>query len=72
MREYEFLDGAAVTLLTERRTLAPWGLAGGASGMPGENRLNGAPVPGKCELEVVRGDQLSIASAGGGGWGGAE
>ncbi|MBX9604692.1 MAG: hydantoinase B/oxoprolinase family protein [Gammaproteobacteria bacterium] len=72
VREYEFLDGAAVTLLTERRTLAPWGLAGGAPGMPGENRLNGAPVPGKCELEVLRGDRLSIASAGGGGWGDAE
>jgi N-methylhydantoinase B len=28
IRSYEFLTGAAVTLLTERRRLAPWGLAG--------------------------------------------
>jgi N-methylhydantoinase B len=29
-RTYEFLADATVTLLTERRRLAPWGLNGGA------------------------------------------
>ena len=68
-REYEFLAPAAVTLLTERRDRAPWGLAGGAEGARGENRLNGAPLPAKCELDLDLGARLSILSAGGGGWG---
>ena len=68
-RCYQFLDDAAVTLLCERREIAPWGLAGGSAGQCGRNELNGAVVPGKCELDVHRGDRLSILSAGGGGWG---
>ncbi len=68
-RCYQFLGSAAVTVLSERRELAPWGLAGGAHGECGRNTLNGMPVPAKCELEVRAGDQLSIMSAGGGGWG---
>ncbi|HHH36193.1 MAG TPA: hydantoinase B/oxoprolinase family protein, partial [Gammaproteobacteria bacterium] len=35
VREYQFLAPATVTLLTERRSHAPWGLAGGAPGAPG-------------------------------------
>lgn len=34
-RTYEFLAEATVTLLTERRRLAPWGLNGSRSGTPG-------------------------------------
>ena len=68
-RELEFLAPAQVTLLTERRRHAPWGLAGGASGKPGENRLNGAPVPGKTTFQARPGDRLTVASAGGGGYG---
>jgi len=69
VREFEFLAPAEVTLLTERRTHAPWGLAGGGPGRPGENRLDGEPVPGKAQLSVRAGQVLSVASAGGGGWG---
>ncbi|HEY0635556.1 MAG TPA: hydantoinase B/oxoprolinase family protein [Gammaproteobacteria bacterium] len=69
LREFEFLEGAQVTLLTERRVHAPWGLAGGASGARGENRLNGALLPGKCSIAVKPGDRLTIATPGGGGWG---
>ncbi len=68
-REFEFCAPATVTLLTERRRFAPWGLAGGADGQVGENTLNGRPLAGKCELTVAPGDRLCIASAGGGGWG---
>jgi N-methylhydantoinase B len=70
IREFEFLQPATATLLTERRTLPPWGLAGGAAGVCGENSLNGQPVAGKCCLQLQAGDRLRIASAGGGGWGG--
>ncbi len=69
VREFEFLAPARVTLLTERRRHAPWGLGGGRPGAPGENRLNGTPLPGKASLEVGPGDRLTIATPGGGGWG---
>ena len=68
-RCYEFLADSAVTVLSERRELAPWGLAGGAPGTCGRNELNGATVAGKCELDVKAGDRLTVMSAGGGGWG---
>ncbi|MGB5259026.1 MAG: hydantoinase B/oxoprolinase family protein [Gammaproteobacteria bacterium] len=70
VRDYEFLAPATVTLLTERRRHAPWGLDGGAAGRPGENRLNGQVLPGKVCLRVTTGDRLTICTPGGGGWGG--
>ena len=69
LRELEFLAPAQVTLLTERRVYAPWGLAGGADGRRGENRLNGEVLPGKTTFMAQAGDLLSVASPGGGGWG---
>jgi len=69
VRDFEFLSPAEVTLLTERRRHAPWGLAGGGAGAPGENRLNGGVLPGKTTIKVTAGDRLSIATPGGGGWG---
>jgi len=69
IREFEFLKPAQVTLLTERRTHVPWGLAGGESGQQGCNQLNGKPLPGKISLDVVSGDILRIETPGGGGWG---
>lgn len=71
VREYEFLAPAQVSLLTERRIGAPWGLGGGESGVVGRNTLNGVALPGKCELEVTAGDRLRIETPGGGGWGAA-
>lgn len=68
-REFEFLAPASVTLLTERRYSAPWGLAGAGAGRPGKNHLNGQPLPDKAAIEVRAGDRLRLASAGGGGWG---
>ncbi|HSH28637.1 MAG TPA: hydantoinase B/oxoprolinase family protein, partial [Thiohalobacter sp.] len=69
VREYEFLAPAQVTLLTERRTSAPWGLQGGADGQPGVNLLNGRALPPKVALEVAAGDRLTLETPGGGGWG---
>lgn len=69
IREFEFLQAATVTLLTERRRLAPWGLAGGEAGQCGQNTVNGKAVAAKCEVQLARGDRLCLASAGGGGWG---
>jgi len=69
VREIEFLEPAHVSLLTERRRHAPWGLAGGLPGAVGRNLLNGRVLPAKCQLEVAAGDRLSIETPGGGGWG---
>ena len=69
IREYEFLAPAQMTLLTERRNMAPWGLQGGSDGRPGVNRLNGEPLPPKVALEVAAGDRLTLETPGGGGWG---
>lgn len=71
-RCYEFLADASVTVLSERRDTAPWGLAGGDAGACGRNALNDTPLAGKCELDLTAGARLSIMSAGGGGWGQAE
>lgn len=69
IREYEFLGPAQCSLLTERRRVAPWGLAGGKPGRCGINTLNGKPLPGKCTVTVTAGDRLCIETPGGGGWG---
>jgi len=69
IREFEFLEPASVSLLTERRRLQPWGLAGGGPGKPGINRLNGRTLPGKTEITVQPGDLLTIMTPGGGGYG---
>ena len=69
VRSFEFLAPATVTLLTERRRHAPWGLCGGAAGQPGENRLNGASLPAKVSVTVAAGDLLEIFTPGGGGYG---
>jgi N-methylhydantoinase B len=69
VREFEFLAPATVSLLTERRRHAPWGLHGGSAGATGENLLNDKTVPPKTSLQVRAGDRLTIKTPGGGGWG---
>jgi len=76
VRAYRFLGPAQVTVLTERRRFAPWGLAGGAAGSSGENVLvRGAVVRdlgGKAAVDVEHGDVLRIETPGAGGWGDPE
>jgi 5-oxoprolinase (ATP-hydrolysing) len=74
VRCYEFLAPVTVSLLGERRTRAPFGLAGGAPGKRGRNRLERArggrqELPGKISLRVEAGDVLVIETPGGGGYG---
>jgi len=69
VREFEFLDAATVTLLTERRRHVPAGLARGDAGKAGVNRLNGQQLAAKVSLDVQAGDRLCIETPGGGGWG---
>ena len=69
IRELEFLEDADVTILSDRRTRGPWGLAGGNSGSPGRNTVAGKEVPAKTRIAIPRNGRLRIESPGGGGWG---
>ncbi len=69
VREFQFLEPTTITLLTERRRHAPWGLCGGGAGQPGVNLHNGRPLPPKIQLQASAGDRLTIETPGGGGWG---
>lgn len=77
VREYLFHDDATVTLITERRRFAPWGLAGGEPGLPGRNiliRAEGEIVDlgSRAEVRVSLGDRVRVETPGGGGWGSAQ
>ena len=73
IRTYEFLQSAEVTLLSDRRVTKPYGLEGGEPGQPGRNQVkqNGIEknVSGKCSFPVKAGDELTIETPGGGGYG---
>ncbi|WP_135822126.1 hydantoinase B/oxoprolinase family protein [Halostella litorea] len=60
---------AVVSLLTERRRRAPAGVADGADGATGENRIDGDAVPPKCTREVSAGTTVAVLTPGGGGYG---
>jgi N-methylhydantoinase B len=68
-RDYLFLADADVSILSERREHAPWGLQSGQPGIVGINLLDGQPLPGKCQLSVKKGQRLSMNTPGGGGYG---
>jgi len=74
VREIEVLTYCDVTLLADRRSRGPWGLAGGADGAPGKafvTRLDGSveTMPGKFSTRLRKGERIRIETPGGGGWG---
>jgi N-methylhydantoinase B len=69
VREFEFLGPAEVTLIAERRRIAPWGLNGGEPGEVGLNTLDGERLPGKCSIQARIGQILKVETPGGGGFG---
>jgi len=74
VREIEFLADARVSLLADRRRLAPYGLAGGEPGKRGAAALIGLAgrrrkLPGKFSLAARRGERIVIETPGGGGHG---
>eukprot|EP00762_Andalucia_godoyi_P001254 ANDGO_04914.mRNA.1 5-oxoprolinase len=76
VRELEFIDpnGVDVSILSERRVYAPYGLEGGLPGAIGENWKIAASgefvkLQGKAQLRVLRGDRIRICTPGGGGYG---
>jgi N-methylhydantoinase B len=73
VRELECLTESNVSLLTERRKLQPYGLAGGGSGATGINYLvrqgRRVRLAGKCNVNLEPGDRIRIETSGGGAWG---
>jgi N-methylhydantoinase B len=74
VREIEVLTDCEVTLLSERRTRAPWGLNGGSNGALGKAyiiRNSGLreSMPGKFSTRLREGERIRIETPGGGGWG---
>ncbi|MFQ5670917.1 MAG: hydantoinase B/oxoprolinase family protein [Acidobacteriota bacterium] len=75
VRCLRFLCPVQVTMLSERRATAPYGLAGGGGGAPGRNQLWPAgeggrlSLPGKFSRLMAPGDRLEVETPGGGGWG---
>jgi N-methylhydantoinase B len=77
-RELELLANATVSLITERRRSAPWGVAGGAPAARGENWLlpggddgEAVELADKVTFEAAAGDVIRLRTPGGGGWGAA-
>ena len=74
VREIEVLADCEVTLLADRRSRGPSGLAGGGDGAAGKafiTRLDGSVelMPGKFSTRLRNGERIRIESPGGGGWG---
>jgi len=76
VREIECLVESNVSLLSERRATAPWGLSGGGDGQAGVNSTirNGerTKLPGKANTQLAPGDRVRIETPGGGAWGRAK
>ena len=73
-RRLKFLESMTAAILSSRRRVEPFGLAGGNAGQTGENKLiraDGAAqiLPATVEVEMQTGDRLQIKTPGGGGYG---
>lgn len=74
IREIELLADARVSLLSDRRRFAPYGLQGGADGKKGTAEWiahdgKRKKLPAKFSLAAHRGDRIVIETPGGGGFG---
>ncbi|MBI4716731.1 MAG: hydantoinase B/oxoprolinase family protein [Planctomycetes bacterium] len=75
VRELEFLEPLEVSILSQRRTTAPYGVAGGGNGQPGRNlllRVGASAVevlPPIAHFPAAPGDRLVVETPGGGGYG---
>jgi N-methylhydantoinase B len=68
VRVYRPIEPSTVTLVSERRRLAPHGAAGGDDGARGRNSVDGRELPAKCRVALEPGAKLRIETPGGGGW----
>jgi 5-oxoprolinase (ATP-hydrolysing) len=74
IRKIRFLEKMTATIVASRRTLPPFGLGGGAPGLPGRQWVERADgrtknLAGSAESELDPGDAFVIETPGGGGFG---
>ncbi|MCU1285143.1 MAG: 5-oxoprolinase (ATP-hydrolyzing) [Acidobacteriales bacterium] len=74
VREVELLADSQVTLLADRRKRGPYGLDGGGDGARGMAEVlhqdgGREELPGKCSVQLKKGDRVRVETSGGGGWG---
>jgi len=74
VRAIRMLEPMTATIVASRRTVAPFGLAGGADGLVGRQtieRVDGSieALSGTAEADLAAGDLLVIETPGGGGYG---
>jgi 5-oxoprolinase (ATP-hydrolysing) len=77
VKRIRFLDAVTLSLLTQRRVEAPFGMEGGGAGACGEQVLIGAdgsetPLAGNGSREIEAGEAVEIRTPGGGAWGARE
>ena len=73
-RRLRFLQPMTAVLVASSRERGPFGLQGGAAGLPGAQhieRANGSiePIGGVAQMELQAGDLLCVRTPGGGGYG---
>jgi 5-oxoprolinase (ATP-hydrolysing) len=74
IRRIRFLEPMTAVIVSSRRNVAPFGLAGGADGLPGRqwvDRADGTTelLTGTDQAELRPGDRFTIETPGGGGFG---
>jgi N-methylhydantoinase B len=69
VRELRALEACRLSLLSQRRRIAPVGVAGGRPGAAGRSLLNGEELPPFATRDLEPGDLLRIETPGGGGYG---
>ena len=77
VRRLRFREAATVSILSNRRRVPPFGLAGGSPGAPGINAVERADgrieaVAATATVEIAAGDVFIVATPGGGGFGEGE
>jgi 5-oxoprolinase (ATP-hydrolysing) len=74
IRELQFLKPASISIISERRNFAPYGMAGGSDGSKGVNsyKMNTGEITllsHRESLNLQAGDSIIIETPGGGGYG---
>ncbi|MFC2161452.1 hydantoinase B/oxoprolinase family protein [Acidobacteriota bacterium] len=74
IREFEFLEHAQVSIISERRKFTPYGILGGQNGRKGRNFLISTEnkktlLRGKINFKIKPHERLRIETPGGGGYG---
>ena len=74
IRRIRFLEPMQAVIVASRRSEGPFGMAGGAPGLPGEQWVDRADgtrtvLTGTDSADMAAGDVFVIATPGGGGWG---